>query len=140
MARVSYAKVMREWEVLLTKVSVNKADLSFVDDYRTQLEAELNGAKETIERQTAMQAAFQNETRNLEKFLERGKALAVNIRAGVVTRYGNRSEKLIEFGMRPVRSRRRSPDSARSKKNKKDKEDKEVKDQGAPQTSATSES
>jgi hypothetical protein len=136
MARASYAKVMREWEVLLTKVSANKEDLPFVEDYRAQLEAELNGVKETIERQTAMQAAFQNETRNLEKFLERGKALAVNIRAGVVTRYGNRSEKLIEFGMRPVRSRRRpSADSAGSKRNKKEKE---VKD-GAPQTPATTE-
>ena len=135
MAKVSYAKVMREWEVLLTKVSANKADLPFVEDHRAQLEAELNGAKETIERQTAMQAAFQNETRNLEKFLERGKAVAVNIKAGVVARYGNRSEKLIEFGMRPVRSRRRpSPESTESKKNK----GKEVQD-GAPQTPATTE-
>jgi hypothetical protein len=136
MPKTSYAKMLRDWEVLLTKVSANKADLPFVEDYRAQLEVELNGAKETIEKQTAMQAAFQNETRNLEKFLERGKALAVNIRAGVVTRYGNRSEKLIEFGMRPVRSRRRpAADSAESKKNK---EGKEVKD-GAPQTPATTE-
>lgn len=139
MPKASYAKVLRDWEVLLTKVDANKADLPFIEDYRTQLEAELNGAKETIEKQTAMQASFQNETRNLEKFLERGKALAVNIRAGVVTRYGNRSEKLIEFGMRPVRSRRRpSPESSESKKNKKN-EGKEVEGKDAPQTPATTE-
>ncbi len=139
MAKVSYAKVLRDWEVLLTKVDANKADLPFIEDYRAQLEAELTGAKETIEKQTAMQASFQNETRNLEKFLERGKALAVNIRSGVVTRYGNRSEKLIEFGMRPVRSRRRpTTESSQSKKNKKD-EGKEVEGKGAPQTPATTE-
>lgn len=133
MPKASYAKVLRDWEVLLTKVDANKTDLPFIEDYRAQLEAELAGAKATIERQTAMQASFQNETRELEKFLERGNVMAVNIRSGVRTRYGNRSEKLIEFGMRPVRSRRRP--SAESRKTK----GKEVEDKGAPQTPATTE-
>lgn len=137
MARTSYAKVLREWEVLLTKVSANSVDLPFLEEYRAQLESELTGAKETIERQSSMQASFQNETRNLEGFLERGKALAVNIKAGVVTRYGNRSEKLVEFGLRPVRSRRRS--STESSESKMKKEGKEVEGQGAPQTPATTE-
>ncbi|HEX6900451.1 MAG TPA: hypothetical protein VF789_12080 [Thermoanaerobaculia bacterium] len=137
MPKASYAKVLRDWEVLLTKVDANKADLPFVEDYRAQLETELAGAKETIARQTAMQASFQNETRTLEGFLERGNVLAVNIRAGVRARYGNRSAKLLEFGMQPLRNRRRSS-SEESKKNKQT-EGKEEEDQGAPQTPATTE-
>lgn len=107
----------------------------FVEDYRAQLEGELSGAKDTIGRQTAMQASFQNETRTLEGFLERGNVLAVNIKAGIRARYGNRSEKLVELGMSPLRSRRRQSAEGRRKK----KEGKEVEEQGAPQTSATTE-
>lgn len=131
MPKVSYAAVMREWEVLLAGVTANAADLPFVAEYRAQLEAELAGVKEAIQRQTALQAAFQQETRVVEGFLQRGNVLAVNVKAGVRTRYGNRSDKLVEFGMRPLRSRRRA--SSEVKKNRKEEE------KAAPQTATTAE-
>ncbi|HEY9422479.1 MAG TPA: hypothetical protein VIW92_13770 [Thermoanaerobaculia bacterium] len=134
MPNVPYAAVMREWEVLLTGVAANAADLPFVAEYRTQLEAELTGVKEAIQRQTALQAAFQQETRVVEGFLERGKVLAVNVKAGIRTRYGNRSDKLVEFGMRPLRSRRRATSEVKRKRKEKEEEEK-----AAPQTSTTAE-
>jgi len=131
MPSVSYAAMMRQWELLLTSVTANAADLPYVSEYRAQLEVELAGLKEAIQRQTTLQAAVQQETREVEGFLQRGNVLAVNIKAGVRTRYGNRSDKLVEFGMRPLRSRRRVTPEVKKRK--------EEEKGDAPQTPTTAE-
>lgn len=131
MPKVSYATVMRDWELLLGRVTANAADLPFLDAYRAQLEAELTGLKESIERQTALVSAAQQETRVVEGFLQRGNVLAVNVKAGIRTRYGNRSDKLVEFGMRPLRKRRVSAEVKRKRR--------EEEEEGAPQTPTTAE-
>ena len=43
------------------------------------------------------------------KLLEEGLKLATFLRVGVRQHYGNRSEKLVEFGFQPFRSRRVPP-------------------------------
>ena len=134
MPNVSYATVIRDWELLLGRVTANAADLPFLGDYRAQLEAELAGLKESIERQTSLVSAAQQETRLVEGFLQRGNVLAVNLKAGIRTRYGNRSDKLVEFGMRPLRSRRRVTSEVKRKRKEKEEEEK-----AAPQTATTAE-
>jgi hypothetical protein len=40
--------------------------------------------------------------------MDEGRKLATYLRVGVKQNYGNRSEKLVEFGLRPLRTRRKS--------------------------------
>jgi hypothetical protein len=116
MPRVSYAKFLRGWERLIEKVLANKVDLPHLEAYRAQLEVELAGAKEANSRQVFHQAEASQATRDLEGFLERGNSLQVRLNAGIVSTYGNRAEKLKEFGLRPLRPRDTSSAKARSKK------------------------
>jgi len=107
MPRVSYAKFLRGWEGLIEKVLANQDDLPHLDAYRTQLETELAGAKEANSRQVSHQAAATQATRDLEGFLERGNDLMVRLNDGIRSVYGNRGEKLKEFGLQPRRPRQK---------------------------------
>ncbi len=42
----------------------------------------------------------------MKGFIARGKDLATRLRTGVRSKYGNRSEKLTEFEVRPLRKRK----------------------------------
>jgi hypothetical protein len=77
-----------------------------IDAYRAQLEVEMAGAKAASIRQAALSAEVQQATRDLEGFLERGRELSSRIRTGIRSKYGNRNEKLTEFGMKVQRKRK----------------------------------
>lgn len=109
MRNTSFADLMTNWDRLLAKVADNINDLQHLEAYRAQLAVEWEGARAAHLRQSEMQVHMQQATRDLEEFLGRCNDLAVRIRSGVKTTYGNRSEKLIEFGLRPIRSRKASP-------------------------------
>jgi hypothetical protein len=108
MPRASFGEVMKDREKLLATVAANKDDLQHLESYRTQLEVEVAGAKSASIRQSTLQAEVQQTTRDLEGFLSRGADLENRLRTGIRSRYGNRSEKLTEFGMRPLRKRKTS--------------------------------
>jgi hypothetical protein len=99
---------MDEWEKLLAAVTVNKDDLPYIETYKQQLEVEMAGARAASIRQSASQAEAQQASRDLEGFLTRGHDLANRMRAGIKTRYGNKGEKLKEFGMKVFRGRKKS--------------------------------
>jgi hypothetical protein len=99
----SFAKVITVWEKLLATVNTNKDDLQFIEEYRQQLEAAVQGAKSANIRQAAAQAEAQQATRDLEEFLKRGHDLEDHVRFGIKTRYGKRNEKLKEFGLKVFR-------------------------------------
>jgi hypothetical protein len=50
-----------------------------------------------------MEATKQEATKRLQAVLVEGRKLATFLRSGVKQRYGDRSEKLVEFGLAPVR-------------------------------------
>jgi hypothetical protein len=108
MPKQSFAGMMDEWEKLLTAVTVNKDDLLYIEAYKQQLEVEMAGARAASIRQSASQAEAQQASRDLEGFLTRGHDLANRMRAGIKTRYGNKGEKLKEFGMKVFRGRKKS--------------------------------
>lgn len=85
----------------------NKDDLQSLDAYRQQLEAEVTTAKDANVRQSAALAGSQQATRDLESSLKRGHDLADKLRFGIKSRYGKRSEKLTEFGLKVFRGKRK---------------------------------
>jgi hypothetical protein len=107
MPNKSFADTITEWEKLLATVIANKDDLQSLDNYRQQLEAEVAAAKAANLRQSAALAEAQQATRDLESSLKQGHDLADKLRFGIKGRYGKRSEKLTEFGLKVFRGKRK---------------------------------
>jgi hypothetical protein len=63
----------------------------------------LDAAREASARQAAMVASKQEATKSLRELLVEGRKLATFLRGGVKQRYGDRAEKLLEFGLEPLR-------------------------------------
>lgn len=103
MPNKSFADLMTEWEKLLATVVANKDDLQAFDGYRQQLEAEVTAARAANLRQSAALAEAQQATRDLEASLKQGHELADKLRFSIKGRYGKRSEKLTEFGLKVFR-------------------------------------
>jgi transcription elongation GreA/GreB family factor len=106
MPKKSLPRTLGTWEQLLAGVAANQGELPHVDVYRAQLDAEITDVRAAQSRRSALQAESLQATQDLRSFAARGNDLAVRIRAGIVLQYGPRSEKLVEFGMKPNRKRR----------------------------------
>lgn len=66
--------------------------------------------------QDAQTAAVQQTTQAIQERLTRGKLLVTRLRNGVKAHYGTRTEKVIEFGIRPFRKAVRGSKSLKKKK------------------------
>ena len=103
-----YGVTLNGWERLLGSMEANVGDIPQFDIYRAQLKAMLDAAREAAAQQAAMAANKQEATKKLQSVLADGRKLANFLRNGVRQRYGNRSEKLVEFGLNPLRTRLRA--------------------------------
>ncbi len=103
-----YGITLNGWERLLASLEANGQDFPQFESYRTQLKAMLTAARETSAQQTAMAATKQEASKRLQAMLADGRKLANFLRNGVRQRYGNRAEKLVEFDLKPLRSRARA--------------------------------
>ena len=103
-----YGVTLNGWERLLGSLETNAGDFPQLETYRAQLKTMLDTAREASAQQAALAANKQETTQKLQSVLADGRKLANFLRNGVRQRYGNRSEKLVEFGLNPLRSRVRS--------------------------------
>ena len=113
MPRTSHADLVTHFENLTASVVANKDDLAHLQDLGTQLAVETAGAKAALVRQSTQKAEVQQTTQDLQGFITRGKDLATRLRTGVRSKYGNRSEKLTEFEVRPLRKRKAATTKAK---------------------------
>jgi hypothetical protein len=104
-----YGVTLNGWERLLASLEVNAQDFPQFESYRSRLKAMLEAARESSAHQTAMAATKQEATKRLQVTLADGRKLANFLRNGVRQQYGNRAEKLVEFDLKPLRSRVRTP-------------------------------
>jgi hypothetical protein len=102
----SVGNTLEEWEQLTAAYSANQPDLQHLEGQRAELESLLDQARSVSRQQESHTAGRQDMSRQLEAVLERGRKLATFLRVGAKERYGNRSEKLVEFGVQPLRTRR----------------------------------
>ena len=61
-----------------------------------------------------MAAAKQDATQRLNDLLTEGRKLVTFLRGGVKQRYGDKSEKLVEFDLAPARQRVKTPKAAKT--------------------------
>jgi hypothetical protein len=109
MSRESYGATVQGWKTLGGGLEVNAGDNRNLEEHRLVLADLAEKADALLAQRNALEAEKQAVTRELQTILEEGRRVASLLRAGMKLRYGNRSEKLVEFGVRPFHRRSRKP-------------------------------
>jgi hypothetical protein len=94
---------MGDWQRLLAPLAANADELQHLEMPRAKLAAMAAQAAELKQQQAARQAAKQEASKQLQEMLIEGTRLASLLRQAVKQHYGIRSEKLVEFGVPPLR-------------------------------------
>jgi len=105
----SYADTVNEWEEVLTALEQNSADLPQTEIPRQRLRAILTQIRGYAAEQASLTASKQESTKRVYFLLAQGRKLSTVLRTTIREHYGNRGEKLAEFGLQPLRSRPRNP-------------------------------
>lgn len=108
MARVRKAlNVVSHWDQVVDGVGNNQADLPDLVNKKVELEQTGEEVRALSTEQAVLTAGKQETSKRLKAKLRKGEALADFLRTGVRQVYGYGSEKLVEFGMQPLRPRSR---------------------------------
>jgi hypothetical protein len=109
MARNStQAFVVSGWRKLLSAWRTNAGDLEHLEVSHAALEALLAELEQITTQQGQHNAGKQLAAKHSQQLLADGSKLATLLRVGLKQRYGNRNEKLVEFGIRPLRRTRKA--------------------------------
>ncbi len=101
MHNASFGDHMASWNRLGKAVANNASELSHLQRDREALARARRAAQQARRRQAAARAAAQQATRDLEAAMASAHEAATRLRSGLWGYYGRKSNKLIEFGMRP---------------------------------------
>jgi hypothetical protein len=104
----TYKGKMGDWDRLNTMLTANTAELPQLEPLRAQLAASLTQAQAIAAQQAIHTAGKQETSQQLRTAITEGERLANLLRKGLQHHYGIRSEKLIEFGVKPFRGRLRA--------------------------------
>lgn len=103
----SFADFIHDWEQLLAALDTNGGELPDISVHRQPLEQVLVNAKSISARQDAHRAGLGLATRELEAVMLDGRDAANRVRNFLRSHYGVRSDKLTEYGVKPLRQRSR---------------------------------
>jgi hypothetical protein len=104
-----YAVFLAAWETLVNAATTNATVLPQLEKPRTDLQAKLVEIRTLIGEQGLHQASKQDAGKRVAKAIKEGQQLAAFLRSGIREHFGKESEKVIEFGFAPFRSKRRAP-------------------------------
>ncbi len=104
-----HSDVTTDWEQTSTSVAANINELPHLEAPRAKLQTTLEEVRSLQIQQDLHAAAKQQVSQRLRILLTDGKKLATFLRTGIKEHFGNRSEKLVEFGFQPFRRRKREP-------------------------------
>ena len=106
----SFAETVSGWDELLAALEQNSDELPQLETPRQRLQAIRDQIKGFAAEQAAMTASRQIATSRVEYQLVQGRKLATVLRASVREHYGNRNQKIAEFGLQPLRTRPTRPE------------------------------
>lgn len=102
-----FSDYVTEWEHLLNTLAVNSADLPHLETSRAKLQGFLDEVRNLAMQQDLHASSKQAASQSLKATLANGKKLTTFLRTGLKEHYGNRSEKLVEFGIPPFRRKKK---------------------------------
>lgn len=110
MPKTSYADLIHEWEAMLVALDANGNDLAASARERAELQAKLDELRDLISRKKAARALAQRCTQLINDVVADGKIKAICLRNSLKNELGPRSERLVQFGVMPMRKRSRRID------------------------------
>jgi hypothetical protein len=105
MAKTSIADAITAWENALANAKTSAADVPGIEGYTAPLEEILAEAKILTARLESRKGVKQQESQDRKLLMQKGNTQVSRIRSAVRAFFGPRSERLVEFGARPVRPR-----------------------------------
>ncbi|MFY9826254.1 MAG: hypothetical protein WAM82_33125 [Thermoanaerobaculia bacterium] len=105
------SKVLRQrekfhmWRNVATATAANASELTGTETRLTALEGVLTEVDKIVSEQAAFQASKQMTSQRLRTLVNQGDKLTTVLRAMAKQHYGNGNDKLVEFGIQPLRSR-----------------------------------
>jgi hypothetical protein len=106
MSKKSLGTHLMVWDKLATTVKNNASELPGLQPSVEVLKDATAQVREAKLRQVTLRAAAQQASRDLEAAMEKASEAEVRLNRGLLSAYGYKSEKLVEFGLRPWRPRR----------------------------------
>ncbi|HVR96024.1 MAG TPA: hypothetical protein VMW27_05385 [Thermoanaerobaculia bacterium] len=104
-SNTSFADFVHGWEQLLAALDINGSELPDVSVHRQPLEKVLVDAKAISARQDAHRAGLGLATRELAAVMLEGRDAPNRLRNFLKSHHGLRSDKLTEYGVKPLRKR-----------------------------------
>ena len=105
------SKVVRQkekfqvWRNVATATAANASDLPGTEIRLTALEGVITEVDTILSEQATFQASKQMTSQRLKTLVNQGDKLTTVLKAMVKQHYGNGNDKLVEFGIKPLRSR-----------------------------------
>jgi hypothetical protein len=104
-----YMNDVNGWEKVTKGVAANADEVSHLVDHSTQLEQKAARMRFLSVEQAALTASKQLITQEMQRLFREGQTLLDFVQTGVRQHYGLRSDKLVEFGLRPFRGKTPAP-------------------------------
>ena len=102
----THAQSLKAWKDRLTALEANKEEVKHLETRRDKLQTIHDGALAAIRDQATAKALKQDASKRLEALMKEGRKVDTFLTTGLREHYGDRSEKLEEFLIKPFRGRR----------------------------------
>lgn len=96
---------LKIWRTVSSSVAANASDLPHAAVPLAALDKVITEADQILVEQAALQASKQLTSQRLQALFVQGDKLATVLKVIVKQHYGNGSDKLVEFGIQPLRAR-----------------------------------
>jgi len=97
----------QEWRTVATATAANASDLPGTEVQQSALAGVLDEVDKILAEQATFRASKQVATRRLQTLINKGGKLSTVLKVIAKERYGHGNDKLVEFGIKPLRSRPR---------------------------------
>jgi hypothetical protein len=103
----SQNEMLFAWDQLLASTEANQEDLPHLGSLRARLSTRVEELRCLQSERNLLRGELQNTTEEIRQALAHCQDLASRLRSGVKGIFGIHSERLLEFGIKPIRGRGR---------------------------------
>jgi predicted transcriptional regulator len=103
-----YAIVQHKLELRTKALAANIEEIPHLAMQLSKLDEWLNLLKELTAEQARLTAARQEVSKRIAEIIDEAQRLLISVDYAVKLHYGNRSEKLLEYGVKPLRKKPRT--------------------------------
>jgi hypothetical protein len=107
MAGQTYAEIQMKLELRRKALAANIDEVAHLEVPWKRLDVLLEQVRVLTAQQASLTASKQEVSKQIAELLRQGQFLATFLDAGLRQHFGNRAEKLVEFGLQPFRSKPR---------------------------------